>query len=168
MSRVVPATATVRPLVPFDLPIAAALHAASFEQPWNETSIAGLLAMPGGFGFVAVADAQPVGLTIALATGEEAEILTLGVLPRFRRRGVGRSLLAAVTDRLARAGGARLLLEVAADNVAAQALYRDAGFREVGRRPGYYQRASGQAVDALLLACVIVAHGPEGASAGCG
>src|SRR5262249_13192140 len=97
-----------------------------------------------------------------------AEILTLGVLPRFRRRGVGRSLLAAVTDRLARAGGARLLLEVAADNVAAQALYRDAGFLEVGRRPGYYQRASGQAVDALLLACVIVAHGPEGASAGCG
>jgi [ribosomal protein S18]-alanine N-acetyltransferase len=168
MSRIVPATATVRPLDPFEIAIAAALHAASFEQPWNETSIAGLLAMPGSFGLLAVAAAQPVGLAIALATGAEAEILTLGVLPRFRRHGIGRSLLAAVTDRLARAGGARLLLEVAADNVAAQALYRDAGFLEVGRRPGYYQRVSGPAVDALLLACIVGARGSDGASAGCG
>jgi len=155
----------VRPLGPFELPIAASLHAASFEQPWNETSIAGLLAMPGSFGLLAVVDAEPVGLAIALAMGTEAEILTLGVLPRFRRRGIGRSLLAAVTDRVARAGGARLLLEVAADNFAAQALYGDAGFLEVGRRPGYYQRASAPSVDALLLACVLRARESDGAPA---
>ena len=168
MSRAASATATVRPLDPLELPIAAALHAASFEQPWNEASIAGLLAMPGSFGLLAVADAEPAGLAIVLAAGAEAEILTLGVLPRFRRHGIGRSLLAAVIDRVARAGGARLLLEVAADNVAAQALYRDAGFLEVGRRSGYYQRASAPAVDALLLACVLRAHGSEAAPAGSG
>jgi [ribosomal protein S18]-alanine N-acetyltransferase len=168
VSRTAPATATVRPLDPCELPIAAVLHAASFERPWNETSIAGLLAMPGSFGLLAVADAQPVGLAIALATGAEAEILTLGVLPRFRRRGIGRSLLAAVADRVVRAGGKRLLLEVAADNVAAQALYRAAGFLEVGRRPGYYQRAAGPAVDALLLACVVRARESDGTAAGSG
>jgi len=166
MSRIARAMATVRPLDPFELPIAAALHAACFEQPWNEASIAGLLAMPGSFGLLAVADAQPAGLAIALATGAEAEILTLGVLPRLRRRGIGRALLTAVTDRLARTGGARILLEVAADNIAAQALYRDAGFLEVGRRPGYYRRVSGPAVDALLLACVVGARGLDDASAG--
>jgi ribosomal-protein-alanine N-acetyltransferase len=39
---------------------------------------------------------------------------------------------------------------VAADNIAAQQLYRGCGFVENGRRRGYYRRR-GIAVDALIL-----------------
>ena len=40
---------------------------------------------------------------------------------------------------------------MAADNAAAIALYRSAGFEPVGRRAAYYARPDGPAVDALVL-----------------
>ena len=91
-----------------------------------------------------------VGLAIARSGGGESEILTIGVLPDRRRRGHGAALIDAVSDRAARHGAEALFLEVAADNGAALALYRCGGFRQVGRRAGYYRRATGS-VDAVLL-----------------
>ncbi len=46
----------------------------------------------------------------------------------------------------------RLFLEVAADNDAAIALYEGLGFKIVGARKAYYQRAGGVNVDAVILA----------------
>ncbi|MFP4275098.1 MAG: GNAT family N-acetyltransferase, partial [Paracoccaceae bacterium] len=45
----------------------------------------------------------------------------------------------------------RAFLEVAADNRAALALYRAAGWAEAARRAGYYTRAGALPEDALLL-----------------
>jgi len=142
----------LQPLGPFDLAVAAALHAGCFASAWNETAMAELLAMPGSFGIIARIGEQPVGLVVALAVGTEAEILTLGVLPTCRRRGIARRLLAAVADRLTGAGCRRLLLEVAEDNLAARALYGALGFAEIGHRPSYYRRSPGTAAAAIVLA----------------
>jgi len=46
----------------------------------------------------------------------------------------------------------RVFLEVRASNAAALALYRSAGFREIGVRRGYYQNANGSE-DAITMAC---------------
>jgi [ribosomal protein S18]-alanine N-acetyltransferase len=46
-----------------------------------------------------------------------------------------------------------MFLEVATDNLPAQALYRAFGFDEVGRREGYYQRADGTRISALTMRC---------------
>ena len=110
-----------------------------------------ILAMPGSFGALAQVSDQPVGFVIALAVGPEAEILTLGVLPEFRRRGIARHLLTWVIDRLADATCQRLLLEVAEDNLAARTLYGKLGFAAVARRPSYYRRSAG-AKAAIVLA----------------
>jgi len=142
----------LQPLGPLDLAVAAALHAGCFDSAWNETAMATLLAMPGSFGAIAQIEDQPVGLVVAFAVGTEAEILTLGVLPKFRRRGVARRLLASVADRLNGAGCRRLLLEVAEDNVAARSLYGTLGFAEIGHRPSYYRRSPGTAAAAIVLA----------------
>jgi ribosomal-protein-alanine N-acetyltransferase len=131
---------------------AAALHAGSFEDAWTEGAIGELLAMPGSFGTLACVGDRPIGLVIALATGPDAEILTLGVLPGFRRRGVARELLASVGERAGAVGCARLLLEVAEDNEAARNLYRSLGFMDIARRPAYYRRPVGAAVAAIVLA----------------
>ena len=141
----------LQPLGPLDLAVAAALHAGCFDSAWNEAAMAEILAMPGSFGVLAQIGDQPVGLVIALAVGTEAEILTLAVLPKFRRRGIARRLLAWVVDRLSGAGCQRLLLEVAEDNAAARTLYGKLGFAEVGRRPSYYRRFAGTAA-AIVLA----------------
>lgn len=58
--------------------------------------------------------------------------------------GIGRALTRACIDCARRAGYAQLELEVVADNAAALALYRSAGFTECGRNPrGFRSRLSG-------------------------
>ncbi len=140
---------------PCDTDLLAALHERCFRpedgEVWDRDSIAGLLGTPGCFAFVAVEDdSNPVGLLIARVAGAESEILTLGVLPDRRRAGHGRVLAEAAANHAAGQGAEALFLEVAADNVAALALYESCGFRPVGRRADYYRRGS-VAVDAVLL-----------------
>jgi ribosomal-protein-alanine N-acetyltransferase len=148
----------LRALGPFDFDLAAAVHRACFDEAWSAKILAEIVAMPGSFGLIALADGEPAGLVIALATGPEAEILSLGVVPSLRRRGIARRLFEAAADRLVAQGVARLYLEVAEDNLAARALYRALGFAEHGRRPGYYRRVDGRAA-ALLLDLTLAAAG---------
>ena len=130
----------------------AALHAACFDDAWSARSIGAMLATPGAFGLLAGAgDDGPAGFILLRAAADEAEILSLAVLPAARRRGVGRRLLAEAIDRLVEAGVRRLVLEVAENNAAARGLYAGAGFAEVGRRPGYYRQGP-RLVAALIMA----------------
>ena len=73
---------------------------------------------------------------------DEAEILNLAVDPEWRRRGVGSALLDAVFEQ---ARGA-IFLEVAEPNSPAIALYRKRGWVDVGRRSGYYNNGTINAV----------------------
>jgi ribosomal-protein-alanine N-acetyltransferase len=141
-----------------DLAAATALHARSASDAWNEQAIAKVLAMPGAFGMLAWVEGQLAGLVIVLVVGADAEILTLSVLPCFRRRGVARRLLASVISRVCAAGCERLLLEVAEDNEAGRALYRTLGFATIGRRPAYYGRPAGAAAAAIVLALRLPPH----------
>ena len=125
----------------------AEVHATAFDRPWDSDSFAALLGQPG---VMALGDAD--GFILIRAVLDEAEILTLAVRPEARRHGLGRGLVEAAGHLAGSRGAARLYLEVAEDNAAARALYADAGFVQVGRRPGYYGRQAGPAVAALLFA----------------
>ena len=89
-----------------------------------------------------------VGFASLWAIGEEAHIITLGVHPEWRRRGIGRSL---VTSLLKAAIAQQLnwaTLEVRASNRGAIALYESLGFEQLGRRKRYY---SNPEEDGLIL-----------------
>ena len=142
-----------------DLSLVAKLHAECFpDEAWNSSSLATVLAMPGADGRICYGEGGALcGLLLDQCLGPEGEILTLGVAPAWRRRGVARVLLRDLVAR-ARAGGAqRLLLEVAADNTAAVALYTSVGFARQGIRRNYYRRAQGPAVDAWRLCLPLLA-----------
>lgn len=100
---------------------------------------------------VARAQGQPVAWLLGQSLHDELEIFDIVVAAPWRRQGLGRSLLQHAATSLV-PPPRRLLVEVAQDNVAALALYRASGFEQVGRRRGYYPRARGAAVDALVLA----------------
>lgn len=130
----------------------ATLHARSFAdgERWDEASMRALLEA-GSFGCVgglAPASDAPAGMALARVAADEAELLTLGVLPEARRQGVGRRLLDELAPEAVRRGAVRLLLEVSLGNVAARALYEAMGFVAVGRRRRYYPDGT----DALVLA----------------
>ncbi|MGO4884668.1 MAG: ribosomal protein S18-alanine N-acetyltransferase [Bryobacteraceae bacterium] len=84
---------------------------------------------------VAVCDGQVAGFAVSRRVAEdEGELLNLAVDPAFRRRGIGRRMVAEVA---ARCKGT-IWLEVRESNWAARKLYESLGFREAGRRVGYY------------------------------
>ena len=77
---------------------------------------------------------------------EELWINNLAVAKHHRRRGLGRWLLRRVLDG-ARERGCRVArLEVRPTNRGARGLYEAHGFREVGRRKGYYQSEGEDAI----------------------
>ena len=127
------------------------LHRACFpDDPWDAGAIEQIMGIPGFFGRVGWAKTAPVGFALALALGEEAEIVSLGVLPEHRRRGIGSALLDAICGEARSRGAERVVLEMASDNEAASALYAGRGFRVVGLRRNYYRRTE-RLVDALIL-----------------
>lgn len=84
---------------------------------------------------------------------DEAELLTVAVDPAARRQGMGARLLAGFAATARARGATTAFLEVAAGNTPAQALYRQAGWVEAGRRKRYYHAPDGTAEDALVLGC---------------
>ena len=122
----------------------AAIHEDAFEPcgRWGKDALALQLGQPGAFGFI---DGLG-GFVLARVAADEAEILTLAVVPAARRAGLGRGLMAAAMGRAASLGAAAMLLEVAAGNDAARGLYAGLGFKQVGVRRRYYVND-----DALVL-----------------
>jgi len=123
----------------------AAIHGAAFppSEAWEEEAFRLQLGLPGVFGLIDAAG----GMVLARVADEEAEVLTLAVVPVSRRHGLGGALLDAAL-REARDRGARaMFLEVSEANQTARRRYAEAGFVEVGRRRRYYADGA----DALLL-----------------
>ena len=92
---------------------------------------------------------EPVGFVLARIASDEAEILTICVLPEVRRHGVGGQLMSELITRMKNVRA--LFLEVDALNEPAIRLYRSGGFSQVGERKAYYQQSDGRKTDALLL-----------------
>ena len=125
--------------------VLAAIHAAAFPpgETWGADAFSLQLALPGAFGLL---DPRG-GVLLARVAAEDAEVLTLAVAPDIRRQGIARTLLSAAMAEARVRGATALFLEVATGNVAAQALYRQAGLTEVARRRRYYADGS----DAIVL-----------------
>jgi ribosomal-protein-alanine N-acetyltransferase len=151
----------IEPTARAHLALLAALHGRCFPIGWPQTTFADLLSLPGSFGLLAtVLDngaAQPVGFALARVAADEAELLSIGVVPEAQRRGIARRLIAACVERVASAGATALFLEVGETNASARALYDGLGFQVVGRRPGYYRQPDGSHEDAVVMRRDLVA-----------
>lgn len=129
----------------------AQLHGQLFQPPWDATEIVKMLEHPASTALVALLDRQVCGFVMAQIAADEAEVLSIGVNGNHQRTGLAVALMEGLVRALQRAEVKRLFLEVAEDNAAAQALYTKLGFKEIGRRKNYYQRASAMPVDAVNL-----------------
>jgi ribosomal-protein-alanine N-acetyltransferase len=136
---------TLRPATRLDIEVLAAIHAASFPpaEAWGRNVFDLQLAMPNVFSLLH----ETGGLILVRVAADEAEILTLAVIPRSRRGGLGSLLLRQATSAAKAMGARAVFLEVSVANIAAQSLYTKAGFVQAGRRPNYYLDTS----DALVL-----------------
>jgi ribosomal-protein-alanine N-acetyltransferase len=146
-SRGAPAFADARPS---DAAAIAAIHGASFQRGWGEDEIYRLLMEKNVIAHCALIGAKigpkigttsgrkVIGFILSRLAAGEAEILSVAITPAWRGRKLARLLLDLHLRRLAGLGTRAVFLEVGEQNAPATRLYRRAGFREVGRRQGYY------------------------------
>lgn len=73
-----------------------------------------------------------------LASEGIGRIFSLAVLPAYRNRGVGGSLLKAITDIFRRMGVLEIILEVRISNIKARRFYERHGFHRTGIVENYY------------------------------
>ena len=124
---------------PRDAAAIAALHKASFQRGWGEDEVHGLLIENNVVAHRAMSGRTMIGFVLSRMAAGEAEILSIAIAPRQRGRRLARPLLDLHLRRLAGLGTRAVFLEVDEKNAPARALYRRAGFYDVGRRKSYYQ-----------------------------
>lgn len=133
----------------------AAIHAEGFSIGWSreefeqmilERAIADVLVSQAPFGPIVT------GFAISRVVEDEAELLSIALDSEIRGLGLSAPLLDRHMGQAAQAGAQNMFLEVADDNPAAIALYRQAGFTEIGRRKNYYPGTpGGDRRDALTM-----------------
>jgi [ribosomal protein S18]-alanine N-acetyltransferase len=121
----------------------------AFSDPWPESAFRDFLDRPHARFTVAVdAKDQAIGYCVMLIMADEAEIANIAVAREKRRGGVAARLLDDAIASARQSHVAAMYLEVRTSNAPARALYESRLFRLVGRRRGYYQHPT---EDALIL-----------------
>lgn len=147
----------MRAMTPDDVDAVLAIEQAVQAYPWSRGNFTDAL----GSGYLCSVDEQDGVIrayAILMPLVDEAELLNIGVAAGQQRKGVGRAMLAGMLE-VARKKKLRcVFLEVRASNAAALALYRSAGFIQIGVRRGYYKNGVG-AEDAITMACELTDGG---------
>lgn len=115
------------------------LHRSAFPRGWSAEEMARLMEEPSGTAVLAWRGKGLLGFAMARAAADEAEVLSIVVSGTARRRGLGAVLLASLEQACRERGVRMLFLEVSERNTGALALYYRADYRQIGRRPRYYE-----------------------------
>ena len=157
------ADVVVRPLVAADLSALERMERALFGvSAWSRQMLADELVGPGR---TYVGAELPGGSLVGYAgtwyDGRDVQVMTVATDAGYQGRGIARRMLVALLDRAREQRAESVLLEVRVDNDPAIHLYESLGFRQLGRRRGYYQPEN---VDAWTMQLLLpaVAGAAEG------
>jgi ribosomal-protein-alanine N-acetyltransferase len=139
-----------RSAIAADAVVLSEIHAASFDDGWAERDFTAWLDRKETFAVLATREREAVAFGLAVAAGDDAELLTIAVIPAQRRKGLGQEIFRALDAEADGRSLKRWILEVARNNLPALELYKSEGFVEIGVRSAYYRQKEGRA-DALVL-----------------
>lgn len=132
----------------WDIPAVAAIEQSVFPATaWTPAQFWSELAHDDRTYLVAQAGDRVVAYGGVMVRPPTADIQTIAVDADHRGRGIARDLLGHLLGVADEGGCSEVLLEVAADNASAVALYESEGFSVIARRTSYY----GPGLDALIM-----------------
>ena len=129
-----------------DIPKIVEIEKVSFSDPWDKQLFLDAIDSENKYLMVAEHGGEIEGYIVLEKVLDEGHITDLAVGGKYRKMGVASEL---VNDALALARGMdikEIFLEVRGSNEAAKKLYSKFGFREIGRRKGYYPKAGESAL----------------------
>lgn len=126
-----------------DIPVLASYEKELFPySPWSTAQFKEEFAGIPTTRFMAVAESENriVGYcgVFLPAPGVEADVLTVAVLPDFRRQGIAREFMRQIEQWAHSRGASALMLEVEKSNTAAIELYKSLGYLQISVRMDYY------------------------------
>lgn len=132
----------------YDVPAISRIEQESFDSPWSADEITKDVMSKDGSIYVAVieSDGEKAGYAEMRTVAGEAQIYNIVIDRAFRGKGLGEMLLRHLIDKAKETGCSLVTLEVRGGNEAAMELYHKLGFKEVGRRRGYYAKGGEDAV----------------------
>ena len=131
---------------PHDAVGIARLEEEIFPDPWSWRSVSDLITTEGAMCFTASDNGRVVAYVIGRIIPPEGEIYRVAVAPEYRRRGVAYRLLDYAMKTSRGDGLETAFLEVRSMNTAAINLYSAYGFKDIGRRKGYYHNPTDDAI----------------------
>ena len=134
----------------FDLPVFVSLDKDLFPySPWSASQYKEEFSSPTRHFVVALDEAQSIiGYAGVFAPGAaEADILTVGVVPAHRGKGIAKALMALITNWAKAHGSTAMMLEVKSDNTDAIGLYESLGYSKLNVRKDYF----GAGLDAQVM-----------------
>jgi ribosomal-protein-alanine N-acetyltransferase len=134
----------------FDLPVFVSLDKELFPySPWSASQYKEEFSSPTRHFVVATDAAQNIiGYAGVFAPGQaEADVLTVGVIPSHRGKGIARQLMSMITNWATEQGSIAMMLEVKVDNSDAIGLYESLGYSKLNVRKDYF----GAGLDALVM-----------------
>ena len=126
----------------------AELEKLCFSDAWSENSIRSELSNKLSLWLVAVDGDCVAGYIGSQTVLGWADMMNLCVNPDYRRQGIGEKLTLELERQLREEKVECLTLEVRVSNAPAITLYEKLGFKQVGKRPRYYEKPR---EDALIL-----------------
>ena len=97
---------------------------------------------------IATLDNEKAGYAVPWFIAEKLEITNIAVLPKFRRMKIGSSMISHILGEAKKKTIKFCYLKVDNSNYGAIELYREFGFKEIGKRKNYYRENSS---DALIM-----------------
>ena len=117
-----------------------AIEISAHKSPWTFDGIA--KSFNGNIVIGCFLDKRLVGFAVMQTVLDESELLTIGIMPEFQGRGLGKSLLSAALSEVKKRGAKKCFLEVRVSNLPALSLYEKTGFKKNGIRKNYYAKTA--------------------------
>ena len=148
------ASLSLRVMTLSDLPEVLAIERQVQFAPWSEKLFGDGLERGHDCRVAVDVEGRVVGFSVVQSILDEAHLLNIAVDPARQGQGIGRQLLAAVTESAAARQASMIFLEVRSGNLRAIDLYNRAGFNEIGLRKNYYPAPGGGKEHAVMMALV--------------
>lgn len=129
---------TFRAMTTEDADAVAEIEEKSFAMPWKRDDFWREAQNELATYIVGELDGKIVAYAGAWVSFNQAEVMSVAVIPELRGQGVGTILFGELIQAVKARGATAITLEVRPSNAAAIKLYQSFGLRSVGRRKGYY------------------------------
>lgn len=123
------------------------IEKALIASPWSKESIQKLTTTDNAVAKVATIDGKAMGYYSFYQILDEADVNNIAVDSAWQNKGVGSALMHDMIEECKLRGIASITLEVGANNIVAQKLYENFGFRKEGLRKKYYNNTE----DAIIM-----------------